>query len=399
MSQIWTEKYKPGTCAGIAGQDKAVDEALGFVNSFQPGHAAMLTGPPGCGKTLTVETIAAEKGLELMQLNASDKRNTDEIEAFGQTTKTMSLFGKGKIILIDEVDGISGRDRGAVGAIVKLIKSSSFPVFLIANDSYSKKLRPLKPYVKPIKFHKVRAPSMAKRLREICISEGIEPDEDALKNLARFGQGDMRSTINDLQMACQGKTVLKTDDLSILGYRERKSTVFDILPAVFKSGSIAASRKAIYSADSDSDEIFWWLESNAHQVYKDPDQLAAAFEILAKADFFRSLVINQQNWRFKGFMVDMMAGISTAKKKDSSEGGGHYGFVPYQPPKRFMEMARAKFGKAERQSLYLKIGELTHSSAKQVRRDYLPYLKIIMKKDKTFADSLGLLPEEVKSIK
>lgn len=407
--ELWTEKHKPIQLDGIVGQKKAIDEALPLLsqaNTGSKGKAALLAGPAGCGKTLLVETLARQEGLQLMQLNASDQRNLDSIGQFTQTTKTRALFSKGKIILLDEVDGISGRDRGAVGAIVNLIKESSFPVFLIANDPWLPKLRPLRPHVKMIKFHKVPVPSVAKRLREICEAEGIKADPDMLKHLARWSQGDLRSAINDLQMIAHGKTELKSKDLEILGYRERGSTVFDILPTIFKSRNISASRKAIWSADKDSDEIFWWLESNMHQEFKQPEQLAAAFETLAKADFFRSLVINQQNWAFKGYMVDMMAGLSLAKdiEPDGSQGSGsahHHGhsFTPYQPPKRMMDLARSRKQRADQAEAYAKLGAHFHASRYKVAREYAPYLRILFKKDKGLAASLGLEKDEIKAIK
>jgi len=400
MNQIWTDKHKPGHLDGIVGQKKAAEEALSV---FSANKAALLFGPAGCGKTLMVEALAKQEGMELMQLNASDKRGLDEISGFAQTTRTRALFSKGKIILLDEVDGISGRDRGAVGAIVSLIKESSFPVFLVANDPWAAKLRPLRPHVKMVKFHKVPIPSVAKRLREICEAEGIKAEPETLKHLARWAQGDLRSAINDLQMVAQGKSELTTKDLEILGYRERESSVFDILPTIFKSGNISASRKAIWGADKDSDDIFWWIESNIHQEFRHPEQIAAAFETLAKADFFRSLVINQQNWRFKGYMVDMMAGVSIAREAGNPNPGdsehGHHGFTPYQPPKRMVDLARSRKHRADRDAVFTKLGSALHASKRKVAREYLPYLRIMLKRDKALAGSLDLDKDEVKAIK
>jgi replication factor C large subunit len=398
--QIWTDKHKPGKLEGIVGQKRAIEEALAVMSQPGKGKAALLTGPAGCGKTLLVETLAKEHELALMQLNASDKRNLDEIENFAQTTQTRALFSKGKLILLDEVDGISGNDRGAIGAIINMIKKSSYPVFLIANDPWASKLRPLRTHVKMIKFHKVPVPSIAKRLRDICKLEGVTAEEEALKHLARWAQGDMRSAINDLQMVVKGKQELKTKDLDILGFRERESSVFEILPTIFKSKNISASRKAIWTADKDADEIFWWLENNMHQEFKHPHQLAAAFDTLAKADFFRSLVINQQNWRFKGYMVDMMAGISLAKEIGAADSTHHgHGFTPYQPPRRFADLARRRKRINDLEAVTRKIGELTHSSRRAVVRDYLPYMRIIFKKQKGFAEGLGLEKDDVKAIK
>ena len=38
-------------------------------------RAALLSGPPGIGKTTAAHVVAAEWGFEVMELNASDKRS------------------------------------------------------------------------------------------------------------------------------------------------------------------------------------------------------------------------------------------------------------------------------------------------------------------------------------
>ena len=72
--------------------------------------------------------------------------------------------------------------------------------------------------------------------------------------------------------------------------------------------------------------------------------------------------------------------------------------LPYQPPRRFADLARMKAKKAEWNMGLQKIGELTHSSKRQVLRDYLPYFRIINKKKRGFIASLGLEKEEIKAI-
>ena len=50
-------------------------------------------------------------------------------------------------------------------------------------------------------------------------------------------------------------------------------------------------------------------------------------------------------------------------------------------------------------SLAARIGEFTHASKKTVKRDYLPYLKIILKKQKKLDGDFLLEPDEEKLIK
>jgi replication factor C large subunit len=385
MKSLWTEKYRPLAVSGMAGQQKAIGEAVAFVDSFQPGKGLMLTGPPGTGKSLLVEAIARERNLLLLQLNASDARSAEAIESFfNDSSRTRSLFHKGKIILLDEVDGISGHERGAVSSIVKIIKQSRYPVFLIANDPWSQKLRPLRAYVKMVKFSKVHSASIEKRLREILEKEGITAKGNVLKDLARWSQGDLRSAISDLQTASQGKKELSGEDLEILGYRERESSIFEILPTIFKSRSISASRKAIHGVDKDPDEVFWWVENNITQEFP-VEKLAQAYDLLSKADLFRARTSVQQNWRFRAIMTDLISGISVIKGESHAP---RHGFMMYQAPQRIMMMGRTKGRRAEMAGLCKKIGEKAHTSKRVVRRDYLPYMRIMLK---------GKEPESTKS--
>ncbi len=388
---LWADKYRPGKTEQIAGQGKPVQEMLQFVDNFKPGKAVLLSGPTGTGKTALVEALANERGFELQRLNASDRRGSEQIESFAQVAMIRPMFQKGKIILIDEVDGIPGTDRGAVGAITKLVKKSRFPVFLLAIDPWKPKLRPLHSHSKQVKFSKVPVPSIAKRLREISQKEGISVPEDVLKSLARWSGGDLRSAINDLEMISRGKKELSAKDMEALGYRERGSQIFDVLPTIFKSGSIKAAKKVIQEADMDADSIFWWIEGNIPAIYSG-DTLARAYELLSKADMFRAKVMKQQNWRFKAFMVDMFSSISVGVTERK------HGYIQFRPPDRLIQMGRTKFMRARMNSLCRKIGEHAHCSSRIVKKAYVPYLKTILKKEKTI-DGMELEDGELDVLK
>lgn len=390
--ELWVNKYKPKRASEILSQGSALSATEAWLSSWKPGKALLIAGPAGTGKTLIAETVASERGWMLMQVNASDERNSEAVErTLTEVSRNQPLFHSGKIILIDEVDSLSAGDRGGIQAIVRIVKASRFPIIVTANDPYLAKLQPLRSYAKIVKLSKVDVRSVEKRLREICEAEHVEIAGDVLKNLARWSSGDMRSAINDLQMMCEGRKEISERDFEALGFRERESNVFSVLPIVFRSKNITAAKNAINTCDKDADDLFWWIENNIPLEFEG-EALANALDMLSKADIFRQIVHRQQNWRFKAHMVDMLAGISLA-------GEGTHQYVQYKPPEKFALLAQLRFRNAEMGKIYEKLSAYTHSPQRLVRNEYLPFLKIILRQNtKPASDGVELTDEEAKAI-
>jgi replication factor C large subunit len=78
----------------------------------------------------------------------------------------MSLFSRGKVILVDEVDGLSGtKDRGGALAVARIISDSAWPVVAIANDPWHKKLSPLRKACQKIEFRTLNYKSVLNVLK------------------------------------------------------------------------------------------------------------------------------------------------------------------------------------------------------------------------------------------
>ncbi len=398
VEQDWTEKHRPKSLSGMAGQGKAASEIVAWLRGWKRGQALMVSGPTGVGKTLLAELAAKELGLAVAELNASDERTPGMMAGFLQSAMSRQLFGGGKVMVIDEADGISGRsDRGAASTVVDLIKNSSYPVIVIANDPYDQKLRSVRQHCTLLKMGKVPSPSIAKYLREVCKAEGIEAEEEALKSLARWAQGDMRSALADLQTVTKGRAKLTEPGLEALGFRERESNIFDIMPTLMHGGSISAARNAMRSGDKDTDEIFLWVESNLPAEFKNPVELAEAFDIVSRADVMRRRVMKQQNWRMKAYMADLVACVSSVGNPE-----GRHRWVQYGPPQRILMLGRSKAGRASLDSAAGKMGAALNCSKRIAKRDYLPFFRLMARKHRKMKAALtsyfGLDKDEVKVI-
>lgn len=396
----FTVKYKPKNLKEFVNQKEAVEIFLKWIKRWKPGNKSLLFyGMPGTGKTALIHAFASEKNLEFIELNASDWRSASQIqEVLGQSMLQKPLFKKSKIFLIDEVDGIAGReDLGGVGAIIKIIKESAYPCILTANNPWDSKFRTLRQYCQLVQFGKIHVFDIEKRLKQICEKEKIKYDKEVLRQLAKRAEGDLRSAMNDLETISQGKKEITVGDLEILGYRERETNIFEVIRNIFKTQTALAAKLAINTADKDPEEIFWWIENNIAREYEDPEEIAKAYDALSKADIFKHWISSRQNWRFKAYMIDLMtAGVSVAKKETYRK------FTRYQYPSNIIVLGRTKGRRSAAGEVLGRLSQQFHCSTKKIRNEYLPFLKIILKNKKmrdSIATSFNLTKDDFSSLK
>jgi replication factor C large subunit len=373
----FVQKYKPKNLKEFVNQKEAVDVFLKWINKWKPGSKALLFhGIPGVGKTALIEAYTGEKSFEFIEMNASDFRSAQQIqEVLGQSMKQSPLFKKSKIFLIDEIDGIAGReDLGGVGAVIKIVKESRFPVILTANDPWNQRLRTLREYCDLVEFKKISIWDIERRLKEICEKEKIKFDQEVLKQLARESKGDLRSAINDLESISQGKKTIVASDAEQIGFREREINIFEVMRNIFKTKNALAAKLTVGDSDKDPDEIFWWIENNITNEYEKPEEIARAFDLLSKADIFRQRISSRQNWRLKAYMIDLMsAGVATAKKEMYRK------FTRYQYPRNIMILGRTKKGRAVAKGVLGKISTQLHCSTRKTREEFLPFIRVMIK--------------------
>lgn len=381
----FTERYRPRNLGDFLNQKEVLDQFLKWIQKWRPGDKALLVfGPPGVGKTALIQAYASEKNLEFIEMNASDFRSASRIQdVIGQSMLQKPLFKKGKIFLFDEIDGLAGReDLGGVGAVIQILKESKFPVILTSNNPYDPKLRSLRQHCELAQFRKIHVYDIIRRLELICQREGIKAEKEILRQIASRSEGDLRSAINDLESVSLGKKEISSKDLDILGYREREKNIFDVLRMIFKTQIALAAKLSINQVDKDPDELFLWIENNIAKEYEDPKEIARAYDALSKADLFRQRVSSRQNWRFQGYMIDLMTGgVATAKKEMYRK------FTRYEYPNKLIILGRTKEGRMKEREVFSKLSSRLHCSTRKVRNDFLPFLKIMVK-DRRMANSL-----------
>lgn len=326
----WNARYRPRAKADIVGNQAAVDRLDEWLQSWSKGppkkRAAFLYGPPGTGKTSAVQALAAENGLDLMEVNASDTRNKTQIEELlgRSAAQAVNVFGQRRVILLDEMEGVSGqKDRGGVTAIADLVKSTLSPVVLVATtigENMEEKFRGLLDKAVLIEFQPIPSREVVERLDAIARENGVTVHPEALETLAVKNGGDMRSAINDLEAAAQGRTTVRPEDITWLGDRDRQDTTPHLINRIFSARSLWEARQAIGMSMIPPEDLFDWIYENLPVLVDDPEERLEALETLARADVYQKRA-GSADYRLLKYMFNLMTGgVAFARKRSRGLG-------------------------------------------------------------------------------
>ncbi|KAN0060728.1 DNA replication factor C complex subunit Rfc1 [Thecaphora frezii] len=253
---LWTTKYAPKSLKDLTGNKAAVDKLQSWLHAWpssykssfkKPGphgintfRAVLISGPPGIGKTTSAHLVAKLEGFTPIEFNASDTRSKKLIEEMlKDTVNNKSLdgwySGGGKmvasngikvtdrtVLIMDEVDGMSGGDRGGIGAINALIKKTKVPIICICNDRKNPKMRPFEFTTANLGFRKPDAGAVKSRMLSIAFREKLKIPGEVMAQLIEAAQCDIRSVINMLSTWKLSKDSMDFDEGKRLGLENSK---------------------------------------------------------------------------------------------------------------------------------------------------------------------------------
>ncbi|KAI9260071.1 replication factor RFC1 C terminal domain-containing protein [Helicostylum pulchrum] len=274
-TQTWTEKYKPTHIQEILGNKETVKKINDWLANWQTNYAKgfegegddmdnwrsiLLSGPPGIGKTTTASVVAKINGYEPLEFNASDVRSKKILEASiseMMDNRTMTEFfqpnaknskiiepkmlqGKKVVLIMDEVDGMSGGDRGGAVELASMIKKSKIPVICICNDSRSSKVAPLLKVCYEAKYRRTPAAQIRSRILSIAFKEKLRITPNAVDELVSATHNDIRQIINILSTYRLNQEDMTFDQAKKVGKTNQKFSVlglFEIPGALLSADS------------------------------------------------------------------------------------------------------------------------------------------------------------------
>ncbi|XP_032646616.1 replication factor C subunit 1 isoform X2 [Chelonoidis abingdonii] len=451
---LWVDKYKPTslkTVIGQQGDQSCANKLLRWLqnwhkNTSEDKHAkpsksggkddgtnfkaALLSGPPGVGKTTTAALVCEELGYSYVELNASDARNKNSLKdvvAESLNNTSMKDFCSGTshsvsmkhVLIMDEVDGMAGNeDRGGIQELIGLIKTTKIPIICMCNDRNHPKIRSLVHYCFDLRFQRPRLEQIKGAMMSIAFKEGLKIPAPAMNEIILAANQDIRQVLHNLSMWCTKSKSLTYDEAKADARKAKKDIKlgpFDVVRKVFTAGEETSHMTLIDKSDlffHDYSLAPLFVQENYVHVKpvaargnmkKHLMLLSRAADSICDGDLVDKQIRSKQNWN----LLPMQAIYSSVLPGELMRG-----YMSQFPNFPGWLGKFSSTGKHDRilQELAMHMSLRTHSGKRAVNMEYLSYLRDALVRPLTclgtegvqdavtFMDSYCLMREDVENI-
>lgn len=202
---MWVEKYRPQKIADLVNQKEIVGSLTSLLKNVTELPHLLFSGSAGVGKTTLALCLArqilGESWKEYtLELNASDERGINMVR---ERVKKFSRFAgldtkiPFKLIILDEADEMTSDAQTALRRIIE--DTARYCRFILIANNVSKIIEPIQSRCAVFKFTRISEKEVIAHLKEIAKKEKIKADEDGLKTIFEYTEGDLRHAINLMQ--------------------------------------------------------------------------------------------------------------------------------------------------------------------------------------------------------
>jgi DNA polymerase-3 subunit gamma/tau len=246
--QVLARKWRPATFEQLVGQETVTRTLQNALASGRVGHAFLLSGARGVGKTTTARILAkalncskseaptpqpcgecaacteitAGSSLDVHEIDGATNNGVEQVRELRESARYNPARDRYKVWIIDEVHMLS---TGAFNALLKTLEEPPPRVkFIFATTEYHKLPDTILSRCQQYEFRMVPARELAAHMRQIATAENIKVSDEALGRIARAAEGSVRDALSlfDQVLAYSGDEVKDADLQALLGLIDRE---------------------------------------------------------------------------------------------------------------------------------------------------------------------------------
>jgi DNA polymerase-3 subunit gamma/tau len=257
---VFARKWRPQTFSEVIGQKHVTKTLQNAISSERIGHAFLLTGSRGVGKTSVARILAKAlnckdgpaiepcnqcpactgitngSSVDVLEIDGASNTGVDDVRELRENARYLPAQSRRKIYIIDEVHMLS---NNAFNALLKTLEEPpAHVVFIFATTEPHKIPETILSRCQRFDFRRIPLQEILNQLKKVVQKEGVQISEQSLLVLCREAEGSMRDaqSLLDQVISFGGLEVSDKDVIEVLGVIDRK-WLFSTSKAIIKRDS------------------------------------------------------------------------------------------------------------------------------------------------------------------